>query len=433
MPILDSNNSANDKVVPPADNTSLAAEGWNFVKNHPTETAVGAGLAVGAIVVSRGRAIAAAEREIAPLARAASERSTLNLSSGAIETMPNAAESLSASAQLGYRHVPWTPMAASVRAQKGAVVEVVDGPSRIVFGKDSSVQHILANRATTIDERVNLTTTAAYAELIKSDVLAAEAASAMPQRSFAGILQSLGRKATPEQMQQNAVVGAKAYVEGSATGANRFTSYLTERYGPVTSDSLDLGRKLSSNAHPSDLFANGMMTPATRVLTESGIPITGLNRALAANLSVLRAEPWMRRSAIEGGAEYMQALAQRSLPEGANRLVQDAWFGNRAQALPPEVVQTIAALVQGVGKEACRDVSRVESVAQMVGANAKSADYVAAYRALEQGEAVIKKVLLDGKDFASPSRAAGLAGVVGKPSGYSGRIDFTSLRVNLPE
>ncbi|MDQ5936716.1 MAG: hypothetical protein QG574_4052, partial [Cyanobacteriota bacterium erpe_2018_sw_21hr_WHONDRS-SW48-000092_B_bin.40] len=208
MPILDSNNSANDKVVPPADNTSLAAEGWNFVKNHPTETAVGAGLAVGAIVVSRGRAIAAAEREIAPLARAASERSTLNLSSGAIETMPNAAESLSGSVQLGYRHVPLTSMAARIRAQEGAVVRVVDGPSRIVFGKDSSVQHILANRATTMDERANLTMSAGYAELIKTDVLAAEAASAMPQRSFAGILQSLGRKATPEQMQQNAVVGA---------------------------------------------------------------------------------------------------------------------------------------------------------------------------------------------------------------------------------
>ncbi|MBA4074855.1 MAG: hypothetical protein C0508_07410, partial [Cyanobacteria bacterium PR.023] len=342
MPILDSNSSASDKVIPPADNASLAAEGWNFVKNHPTETAVGAGLAVGAIVVSRGRAIAAAEREIAPLARAASERSTLNLSSGAIETMPNAAESLSGSVQLGYRHVPLTSMAARIRAQEGAVVRVVDGPSRIVFGKDSSVQHILANRATTMDERANLTMSAGYAELIKTDVLAAEAASAMPQRSFAGILQSLGRKATPEQMQQNAVVGAKAYVEGSATGANRFTSYLTERYGPVTSDSLDLGRKLSSNAHPSDLFANGMMGPATTVLTESGIPITALNRALAANLSVLRTEPWMRRSAIEGGAEYMQALAQRSLPEGANRLVQDAWFGNRAQALPPEVLQTLA-------------------------------------------------------------------------------------------
>jgi len=433
MPILDSNHSANDKVVPPADNTSLAAEGWNFVKNHPAETAIGTGLAAGAIVLSRGRAIAAAEREIAPLARAASERSTLNLSSGAIETMPNAAESLAGSVQFGYRHVPLTSMAARIRAQEGAVVRVVDGPSRIVFGKDSSVQHILANRATTMDERANLTMSAGYAELIKTDVLAAEAASAMPQRSFAGILQSLGRKATPEQMQQNAVVGAKAYIEGSATGANRFTSYLTERYGPLTSDSLDLGRKLSSNAYPGDLFANGIIGPATTVLTESGIPITGLNRALAANVSVLRSEPWMRRSAIEGGAEYMQALAQRSLPEGANRLVQDAWFGNRAQALPPEVVQTLAALVQGVGKEACRDVSRVESVAQMVGANAKSADYVAAYRSLEQGEAVIKKMLLDGKDFASPSGAAGLARVVGKPSGYTGPIDVSSLRVFRPQ
>jgi hypothetical protein len=36
----------------------------------------------------------------------------------------------------------------------------------------------------------------------------------------------------------------------------------------------------------------------------------------------------------------MQARAAAEIPEGTNGLVQDAWYGNRAQAMPAEVVQT---------------------------------------------------------------------------------------------
>lgn len=264
MPVLESSQLDSDKTSASAASNSLIDDSWNFARKHPGETALRAGLALGVIALSKGRAVGVAEKEIAPLARAASERGTLNFATGAVEATSRSADSLSPLTEAGYRHIPW------------------NGPA---------------------PESLSSLTQAAY------------------------------------------------------------------RHIPW----------------------NGLPSPATRALEKSALPITTLNRALAANQSILSASPWTRSSAIEGGAEYMQAQAQRLLPEGVHGLVKDAWYGNQAQALSPAVVDTFAALAQGVGKDACRDFVRVDKVANMVGAHGKPEDYVAAYRQLEHAEAYFKR------------------------------------------
>lgn len=328
MPVLESSQLDSDKTSASAASTSLIDDSWNFVRKHPGETALGAGLALGVIALSKGRAVGVAEREIAPLARAASERGTLNLATGAVESAPEVvaqvhvlgglhspvfrngivgpatrelagsgipntglnralsanehlplaapwnrasaidgnanlslgafeakpttAEPLSVLAQTEYKFVPFKPSAASIRQLSSPTQMTTEGPSRIVFGEDNFVQTLLFNRNASDVEKFNLMTTARYAELIKSDVLAAKAAGTVPGRTIGFIQEPIERLATPEQMQQNAVAGAKAYVEMNANGANSFTKYLTERFGPLTNDSPDLGRDFMTRS----LFTN---------------------------------------------------------------------------------------------------------------------------------------------------------------------------------
>lgn len=391
MPILDSNQSENDAAPEPAESTHLLDETLKFVKEHPVEVAAGAG-AIGAIILLKKGAFAAAEKEIAPLANLASESGTLNFAKGTVESMPKSAESFLAFDHSGYKHVPIRNMVGNIRMQEGVIMRTSEGPSRIVFGDDHAVQHILFNKNATAVEKADLVMTASYADLIKSDVLAAKAAGTVPHKMFGFIGKPVERMATPEQMHENAIAGAKAYFEMNTKGANHYTSYLTQRFGPATKDLVDWGKHITTDARSTESGWNRLGAEATKVLEESGIPISPLNRALAANPTILNATPWTRRSAIEGGAEYIQAHAQHSMPEGLNVVSEQLWYGHQAQAVTPEVVNTLGAVAQGIGKEACRDFQVINRVATTVGAHGKPEDYIQAYKAIKSGEEVVARM-----------------------------------------
>lgn len=72
-----------------------------------------------------------------------------------------------------FKFIPSTTMAEHIRAAEGPTFRPIDGPSRIVFGEDNSVQHILYNRQASPQEQASLLMRAGYAELIKTDALAA--------------------------------------------------------------------------------------------------------------------------------------------------------------------------------------------------------------------------------------------------------------------
>lgn len=285
-------------------------------------------------------------------------------------------------------------MAEHIRAAEGPTFRPIDGPSRIVFGEDNSVQHILYNRQASPQEQASLLMRAGYAELIKTDALAAEAAGKVEGKSIGFISNPVERHATQEEMQHNATEGARAYVEMNTRGANQFTHYLTERFGPMTRESQSWEiHTLTDSASPESGW-NWRMRPATETLIQNGLPITPLHRAVAANPSVLISKSELRASAINGGAEYMRAQAEQALPQGATDLAKNAWYGQHAAAMPPELVSTVGSLTQTLGAKACADTSTIDAVARMVGAHGKPEDYVGAYKALKEAPAIIAR--LDG-------------------------------------
>jgi hypothetical protein len=294
--------------------------------------------------------------------------------------------------QSGYRFIPSRVLAMGIRNGEGATLRGVDGPSKIVFGDDNGIQHIFYNNKSSSAEKADLMLQAGYAGLIKSDVLAAKAAGTVEGQAIGFTSRTVERLATQEEMQQTAIDGARAYVTMDAKGANRFTDYLTERFGPMTKDSQAWGRHIMSDSSSPESGWNPTLAPATNELVSSGLPISPLNRAVASNASVLKAEPWMRSAAIRGGAEYLEAKAKAELPEGASHLVKDTWYGKEAQKLPPEVVKTIGAVSLALGKDACADVATIEKVAALIGPQGKPEDAIAAYNALKEGEVVVKSI-----------------------------------------
>ncbi|MBS1993116.1 MAG: hypothetical protein JSS83_21520 [Cyanobacteria bacterium SZAS LIN-3] len=283
-----------------------------------------------------------------------------------------------------YQMVPARTMASSIRLAEGPTMSTVDGPSGIVFGSDNSIQSIRFSAGSTAAEKSDLVLRGAYAGLIHSDPLAAQAASKIEGQSIGFISRPIERWATTEQMQQNAVEGARAYVEGDAAAANKFTEFLTERYGPMTAESRAWGTKILTDTSSPESAWNHVSAPATETLIQAGIPIDPLHRAIATNASVLKAEPWAAGATIRGTAEYMQASAREALPAGASQLGKDSWYGAQAPALSPELVKTIGSLSQSLGEKVAADTAAVKKVAELVGAHGKPEEYVTAYRALDK-------------------------------------------------
>ncbi|MBP9093993.1 hypothetical protein KBI23_23425 [bacterium] len=316
--------------------------------------------------------------------------------------------------QAGYRHVPYRVAAAAIRLAQGATLGVSrSGKPENVYDNQGHLMHIRTGEGASDEQKGMQIMAGAYGELMSTDAEAYDAArqssidagehkpKGMAQRAAAGILAYNGsswtqtaaaKQSFARSMAKHAALGSQAYINGEE--GNAYTEHLVNRYGPMSEDQQAWAAHIMTSTDSPESGWSWRMGPATEALIQSGLPITPCNRAVAANQSVLKAQPWLRGATIRGGGEYMQARASAELPEGTNGLVQDAWYGNRAQAMPAEVVQTLGALAQaGIhddnGVSVCRDFNTVDQVASMVGANARPEDYVGAYNSLRGGNVVM--------------------------------------------
>lgn len=285
----------------------------------------------------------------------------------------------------GYQFVP----ARSIVHSNHPMMNIVDGPSKIVFGENNAISHIRVSSNATEAEKADLLLQAGYSNLIHSDPLAAQAAAKFEGQSAGFVSQKIERWATPEQMQENALVGARAYLDGDAASANKFTEYLTERFGPMTQESKGWGRHIVTDSSSPGSPLNRSFAPVTETLLNNGIEINVLNRSVAANSSVLRIDSGDSASAIRGGAAYLESKAASELPHNVPELVRNAWYERQAAALSPDIVNTVSALTNAIGESAGANVAVVDKVAQMVGPVGQPEEYVNAYHALNGGAEVI--------------------------------------------
>lgn len=189
-----------------------------------------------------------------------------------------------------YKFVPVRDLTSSIRLAKGPQMTTVKGQSELVFGKDNSLQAIHFNSSATDEEKAALILKGSYANLIHRDALAAEAASRIEGQSIGFISYPIERIATPAQMHQNAIEGARAYVEMDAGAANKYTAFLTERYGPMTAESQAWGKKIVTDTSAQESGLNHLSAPAKDKLVSSGIPIDTVNALNGAKATVLSPE-----------------------------------------------------------------------------------------------------------------------------------------------
>lgn len=316
--------------------------------------------------------------------------------------------------QAGYRHVPYRVAAAAIRLAQGATLGVSkSGRPENVYDNQGHMMHVRFGEGASDEQKGMQIMAGAYGELMSSDAEAYDAArqsaidagehkpQSMAERAAAGILAYNGSSWTQtaaakqrfaRSMAKHAALGSQAYVNGEE--GNAYTEHLVNRYGPMSEDQQAWAAHIMTSTDSPESGWSWRMGPATDALIQNGLPISPVHRAVAANQSVLKAQPWLRGAAIRGGVEYMQSRAQAEIPEGTNGLVQDAWYGNRAQAMPAEVVNALGALsLAGVvdegGNSVCRDFGTVDQVAAMVGSSAKPEDYVGAYNSLKGGNVVM--------------------------------------------
>jgi hypothetical protein len=213
-----------------------------------------------------------------------------------------------------YRYVPARNLISDIRTANGVSLQHVDGPARIVFDDKNAVQHVLVNRNASNLERDTQLLTASYAGLLHDDVLAREAAGKVMGRTAGFISQPIERFATQEEMQKNAVDGARAYFTGDAAGANNYTKFLTERFGPAD---LDTAR------HSMNSAVDGFTSPATESLLKVGIPITPASSAAASEASRFEGGVHAFRSAATA-TDNTSAYSGRSIPKGVDAAVDAA-------------------------------------------------------------------------------------------------------------
>ena len=314
--------------------------------------------------------------------------------------------------QSGYRHVPYRVAAAAIRLAQGATLAPSrSGRPEIIQDNQGHMMHVRFGEGSTDEQRAMQIMSGAYGELMSSDAEAYDAArtssinagehkpKGLAQNIAAGILayngsswtqtaaakQSFGRS-----MAKHATLGAQSYVNGQA--GNAYTEYLTNRYGSMSDEQQAWGVHIMTDASSPESGWSWRMGPATDALIQNGLPISPVHRAVAANPSVLKAQPWLRGAAIRGGVQYMQSRAEQTIPEGTNGLVQDAWYGNQAQAMAPEVVNTVGAITLALGEKACADTATIDKVAAMIGPQGNPEDAVGAYNVLKGGSVVMARM-----------------------------------------
>ncbi len=226
-------------------------------------------------------------------------------------------------------------------------------------------------------------------------------------KSAAAFLRTTGLQATAENrvggalpsalkakpwLGQSVDMGAPAYTDGaplpSASAVKTF-SQATYEYVPHNTAPLSEPSVMAEDATSPESPWNLKIGPATDALIKDGIPISPLNRAVASNTTVLKAQPWARESAIRGGVEYMKARAAQILPEGTGSAVTDAWYGEQAPAMPPQIVKTISAVTQNLGAKAAADTATIERAANLIGPEGDPTDYAGAFNAFKGGDKVV--------------------------------------------
>jgi hypothetical protein len=329
--------------------------------------------------------------------------------------------------QSGYRHVPYRVAAAAIRLAQGATLAPSrSGKPEVIQDNQGHVMHYRFGEGATDEQKAMQIMSGAYGELMSTDAEAYDAArisaidagehkpKGLAQNIAAGILAYNGSSWTQtaaakqnfqRSMAKHATLGAQSYVAGEA--GNAYTEYLTNRYGPMSDEQQAWGVNIMTDASSPESGWSWRMGPATDALIQNGLPISPVHRAVAANPSVLKAQPWLRGAAIRGGVQYMQARAEQTLPEGTNGLVQDAWYGNQAQAMAPEVVNTVGAITLALGEKACSDTATIDKVAAMIGPQGKPEDAVGAYNALKGGNTVMARMQ---QRFSGPTGGGGGGG-----------------------
>ena len=211
----------------------------------------------------------------------------------------------------GYRFLPARILAARIKNADGVTMRSVEGPSSIVFAENHSVQELQINEHATDLQRADSIMKAGYAGLIHEDKLAFDAASKMPIPKMGFTRSPIERLATVEELHANAVRGASAYVENRFAGAsNQYAEYLSERFGPMTTDVREWGRHILSNTRAPESAWNSMMLPVEDTSLLSGSPINMIGRAASEfKAPTLEKAPWLRGAPIRGVSSFIRANA----------------------------------------------------------------------------------------------------------------------------
>lgn len=116
------------------------------------------------------------------------------------------------------------------------------------MGRNNAVEEIRLAPGANSSEIADLRLTAGYADLLKGSSAAKDAALIGEGRSIGFVPNFVERMVSGDRMRQNAIAGAEAYVKMDAKGANRYTAFLAERFGPMTQQTLAESRLIASGA-----------------------------------------------------------------------------------------------------------------------------------------------------------------------------------------
>lgn len=316
--------------------------------------------------------------------------------------------------QAGYNKVPMRVAAANIRLAQGATIgRSGTGSNYAVYDSQGHVMHYRFDENATPEQKAMGIMAGSYGELMSSDaeaydaarVSAIEAGEHKPQgameRIAAGILAYNGGSWTQtaaakqrfaRSMAKHAAIGSQAYISGEK--GNAYTEFLENRYGVMDDDRQAEAVHIMTTDQTPESGWSWRLQPATEALIQNGIQISPLNRACAANMAVLKAQPWLRGAAIRGSAAYIDSKANAAIPDGTHSMVRDSWYAHHAEAMTPEVVNCVGALTLATGDvEVCRNAPLIDQVVSMVPVGGRPEDYVGAYNSLQTGTAVVQRLV----------------------------------------
>jgi len=343
--------------------------------------------------------------------------------------------------QAGYNKVPFRVAAANARLAQGATIGTSNtGSDYVVYDNQGHAMHYRFAEGATQERKAMGMIAGSLGELMSTDAEAYDSArqSAIdagehkPQgameRIASGILAYNGSSWTQtaaakqrfaRSMAKHANLGSQAYVNGGQ--GNAYTQFLENRYGHMDDEKQAEAVHIMTTDDTPESGWSWRLQPSTEALIQNGIGISPVNRACAANMAVLKAQPWLRGAAIRGSAAYMESKANSSLPDDTHPMVKNSWYAHHAQAMSPETVNCVGALTLASGDaNICRDSAMVDQVVSMVPSGGRPEDYVGAYNALQTGSRVVKSMMAPRSGSASVGSVRGGGGGGGFSGGGGG-------------